>query len=104
MGSQDTAFHPPSHVGMRMLEGPWFLSSMSGGWNFREAGDGRTEATWRYNFVVRPRWLAPAGDRIGTWLLGRDIRRRIDAFARACTDPAVLAGLETVEQTPGERR
>ena len=104
MVSQYTAFHPPTHVGMRMLDGPWFLSSMSGGWNFRDAGAGRTEATWRYNFVVRPRWLAPVGDRVGTWLLGRDIGRRIDAFARACTDPQVLAGLDTAAHGRSDRR
>jgi hypothetical protein len=28
---------------------------------------------------------------LGQWLLGREIHARIAAFARACTDPVVLA-------------
>ncbi|SFT72246.1 hypothetical protein SAMN05660657_02623 [Geodermatophilus amargosae] len=46
---------------------------------------------WRYVFRCRPAWLAPVAERIGTRLLGRDIRRRIAGFARGCADPAVLA-------------
>jgi hypothetical protein len=34
-------------------------------------------------------------DRIGAWLLGRDIRRRLDAFAAACADPEILAAVPT---------
>jgi hypothetical protein len=39
------------------------------------------------------KWLAPIADRVGVRLLGRDIRRRIDAFAMACADPTVLAAV-----------
>jgi hypothetical protein len=95
MVSQYVAFRPPRHVGMRMVSGPWFFDSFSGGWNFSPADDdpGRTVATWRYNFTIRPRWLAPLADPIGTWVLDRDIKRRLAAFARACTDPAIVAEL-----------
>jgi hypothetical protein len=31
--------------------------------------------------------------RIGPWLLGRDIRRRLDPFAIACADEAIIAAL-----------
>jgi len=41
--------------------------------------------------VVRPTWIAPVGDRIGTWMLGRDIERRIAGFAAGCRDEIVLA-------------
>jgi hypothetical protein len=49
-----------------------------------------TRAVWRYNFVVRPTWIAPVGDRIGTWMLGRDIERRIAGFAAGCRDEIVI--------------
>jgi Polyketide cyclase / dehydrase and lipid transport len=77
-----------------MVTGPWFFRTFSGGWNFSPAADGRgTEATWRYNFTIRPAWLAPVADRVGVWLLGRDIRRRLDAFAAACADPDIVAAV-----------
>ena len=103
---------PPADDGVRVRDvpaagarrdedgpGPWFFKSFSGGWNFTPAdeavGRPRTEATWRYNFTIRPAWLAPSADRIGAWLLGRDIRRRLDAFAAACADPEILAAVPT---------
>lgn len=93
MVSEYVTFKPPDHVGMRMVEGPWFFKSFSGGWHFTPAEGGGTTATWRYNFTCRPGWLAPLADRIGVRLLGRDIRRRLDAFARACADPDIVAAL-----------
>jgi hypothetical protein len=94
MVSEYVTFRPPTHVGMRMVSGPWFFRTFSGGWNFAPGGGGTsTEATWRYNFTIRPAWLAPVADRIGVWLLGRDIRRRLDAFAAACADPAIVAAV-----------
>ena len=93
MVSEYVTFRPPLHVGMRMVEGPFSFQSFSGGWHFTERPDGRTEATWRYNFTCRPGWIRFVADPLGAWLLRRDIRRRIDAFARACTDPAILAAV-----------
>jgi hypothetical protein len=98
MVSEYVSFRAPHQVGMKMVRGPWFFATFAGGWTFTEAGDGndaggRTEAVWRYTFTVRPKWLAPIADRVGVRLLGRDIRRRIDAFAMACADPTVLAAV-----------
>lgn len=93
MVSEYVTFRPPHHVGMRMVDGPRFFQSFSGGWHFAERPDGRTEATWRYNFTCRPAWIRPVADRLGTWLLQRDIRRRIDSFARACADPTIVAAI-----------
>jgi Polyketide cyclase / dehydrase and lipid transport len=97
MVSEYVTFRPPTQVGMRMVTGPWFFRSFSGGWNFAPAGGGATEATWRYNFTIRPRWLAPVADRVGVWVLGRDVRRRLDAFARACADPDIVSGVPQSE-------
>lgn len=63
------------------------------GWNFTPADGGGTVATWRYNFTCRPSWLAPGANPIGTWLLGRDIRRRLDAFAQACANDDIVEAL-----------
>ena len=91
MVSEYTSFRPPGQVGMRMVRGPWFFAAFGGGWSFRPIGDGQTEATWRYTFTIRPSWLAPLGDRIGSAYLRRDVERRLRAFARGCEDPALLA-------------
>jgi ribosome-associated toxin RatA of RatAB toxin-antitoxin module len=94
MVSEYVTFRPPTQVGMKMVNGPPFFRSFSGGWNFTPVDGGEaTQATWRYNFTIRPSWLAPVADRIGVWLLGRDIRRRLDAFAAACADPDIVAAL-----------
>ncbi|SEE87241.1 SRPBCC family protein [Ruania alba] len=92
MVSEYVSYAPPRNVGMRMLGGPWFFSHLAGGWRFEAAGSG-TRAVWKYSFSCRPRWLAPVAERIGTWVLGRDVRRRIDGFAAGCADPQVLDSL-----------
>lgn len=91
MISEYVSYKPPTNVGMKMISGPWFFASLAGGWRFDARPDGRTLATWRYNFTCRPDWLAPAANRIGSWWLGRDIDRRIAGFASACVDPVVIA-------------
>ncbi len=91
MVSEYTSFRPPTQVGMKMVEGPWFFRNFAGGWSFRAGPDGRTEATWRYTFSIRPRWLAPVAERIGLWILQRDIERRIEGYARGCGDEVVVA-------------
>jgi hypothetical protein len=93
MVSEYVTYRPPTHVGMRMVSGPRFFKTFSGGWNFTPTDGGGTEATWRYNFTCQPRWLVPIADRVGVWLLGRDIRRRLDAFARACAEPDIVGAL-----------
>ena len=94
MVSQYVSYNPPRNVGMTMREGPWFFRTFGGGWRFTPNEDGTTHAVWKYTFVVRPSWLAPLADPIGRWLLGRDIRARIAAFAKACEDPELVATLD----------
>ena len=92
MVSEYVSFAPPSHVGMKMVRGPWFFAMFAGGWRFAPGAEpGTTVATWRYSFRCRPAFLRPVADRIGVWLLGRDIRRRIAGYATGCADPEVLA-------------
>ncbi len=92
MISEYVTVQPPHHVGMRMVEGPWFFSSFSGGWHFEgtKGESGQTVVTWRYNFACRPRWLRWLTHPVGTRVLQRDIDRRLAGFAEGCRDPEVL--------------
>ena len=94
MVSEYVAYRPPTSVGMTMIEGPWFFDSFGGGWRFtpeEREGVAGSRAVWKYTYAVRPAWLRPVAEPIGQWLLGREIRARIAAYARACADPVVLA-------------
>ena len=93
MVSEYASYRPPTSVGMTMVKGPWFFASFGGGWRFKPTADGGTEAVWKYTYSIRPSWLRFVAEPIGQWLLGREIRARINAFARACADPAVLRHL-----------
>lgn len=97
MVSRYVSYRPPTSVGMTMESGPWFFAGFGGGWRFNaEERDGvaGTRAVWKYTWSTRPAWLSPVADRVGAWLLGREIRARIAAWARACSDPVVLAALD----------
>lgn len=95
MISEYVSYNPPSNVGMKMVRGPWFFEMMAGGWRFAPADEpGHTLATWRYSFRCRPALIRPIAERVGIWLLGRDIRRRIAGYARGCADPIVTAAAE----------
>ncbi len=98
MLTEYVSFRSPTQVGMKMIEGPWFFANFAAGWTFTpvdpDDSTAGTHATWRYTFTTRPSWLSPVADRIGTWLLGRDIEARIAAYADACTNPSVLAAID----------
>ena len=94
MISQYVSYRPPTSVGMTMVSGPWFFDSFGGGWRFvPQTVDGvdGTRAVWKYTYSVKPAWLRRVAEPIGQWLLGREIRARINAFARACGDPEIVA-------------
>ena len=90
MVSEYVSYAPPRNVGMTMVSGPWFFENFGGGWRFT-VDDGGTRAVRKYNFSCRPALLRPVMEKIGTWLLGREIEKRIEAFARACEDAALQA-------------
>lgn len=97
MISQYVSYAPPRNVGMTMRQGPWFFETFGGGWRFDALPDGGTRAVWKYTFTCRPRLLRPAAERIGRWLMGRDIQHRIEAFARACADPQVVSAVRSAD-------
>jgi hypothetical protein len=89
MISKYVSYMPPRSVGMTMVSGPWFFRSFGGGWRFT-ADDAGTRAVWKYTFTCRPAVIRPVAERMGRWLLSREIERRIEAFARACEDPELV--------------
>lgn len=96
MVSRYVSYRPPTSVGMTMEKGPWFFASFGGGWRFapepRNGVEG-TRATWKYTWTARPAWLRPVADPVGHWLMHREIKARIAAYAEACADPVVLGAL-----------
>lgn len=90
MVSEYVSYRPPTSVGMKVTELPWFFEKLGGGWRFAPHPEG-TLATWKYNFSCRPRLIAPLAEWIGARLIRHDIDRRIAGFARGCSDPVVLA-------------
>jgi len=91
MVSEYTAYNRPKQVGMKLVKGPPFFSAFGGGWSFKALDENTTVATWRYTFTIRPTWLAPIANPIGSWLLGRDIDKRLAHFAKGCTNPDLVA-------------
>jgi len=98
MVSRYVSYVPGKNVGMTMESGPWFFAVFGGGWRFEPVAGG-TLAVWKYTFTGRPRWLQPVTHRLGVFVLGRDIDRRIQAFAAACRDPDVLAAVAARPET-----
>ncbi|MGI8756027.1 MAG: type II toxin-antitoxin system RatA family toxin [Acidimicrobiales bacterium] len=91
MVSEYLTYHPPTHMGMKMVSGPWFFRTFSGSWHFRAIDEGHTEVVYRYRYECRPRWLQPISHRIGNWYLGRDIEARVAAFVRGIEDADIVA-------------
>jgi len=104
MVSRYVSYSPPTSVGMTMEREPWFFAPLGGGWRFepqvRDGVEGTT-ATWNHTYSIRPRPLRLVAEPIGQRLLGHEIRVRIEAFRRACTDPAARSA---ALWTPGRRR
>ncbi len=96
MVSEYVSYRPPTSVGMTMVRGPWFFDTFGGGWRFVPECVGAVEgtrATWKYTYSITPARLRPVAEPIGQWLLGREIRARINAFARACHNPSIIAAV-----------
>ncbi|MFK0009136.1 SRPBCC family protein [Paenarthrobacter sp. NPDC090520] len=97
MVTEYVSYTSPRNVGMTMVAGPWFFDNFGGGWRFTPEGDG-TRAVWKYTFSCKPAWLRPLAERMGAKVLGLEIERRIDAFAKACEDPALVAELHAASR------
>jgi uncharacterized protein YndB with AHSA1/START domain len=92
-----TSFHPPASVAMRMCRGPWFIGRFAGTWLFKPHAGGGTEATFRYSFAARWRWLRPLLDPAVAWAFRRDVQARLRGLKRGAEDGGLLERI-------GERR
>ncbi|ALE92980.1 polyketide cyclase [Arthrobacter alpinus] len=95
MVSEYVSYLPPRNVGMKMVQGPWFFEQFGGGWRFA-ATKGGTKAVWKYTYSCKPGWLRWIAEPVAAWILGREIERRMSAFARACQNPALVAEFKTL--------
>lgn len=89
MISEYITYNPPTHVGMKMISGPWFFKSFSGGWNFSQE-EGKVKVVWRYNFVCKPKFLKSFFEFFGKKILQKDIDNRLAAFANACQNEQII--------------
>jgi ribosome-associated toxin RatA of RatAB toxin-antitoxin module len=83
METEYVSFTPPRIAAVRMTRGPWVLESFGGAWEFGPAGEGLTSVAFRYQFRMRPRWLAwvlePLARRWFSW----ETRKRVVALQAA---------------------
>ena len=91
MVSEYLSYKRPTLMGMKMVEGPPLFRTFSGSWGFVDVDGGLCEVTFRYRFDCRPAWLQWLTHPVGRWFLGRDIGRRLAAFARGAEDPTIVA-------------
>ena len=96
MISQYVSYRPPTSVGMTMVQGAVVLRLLRRRLAVRARGarrsrrdEGGLEVHLR---GAGRRWLRRVAEPIGQWLLGREIRARIAAFAKACRDPGISGG------------
>jgi ribosome-associated toxin RatA of RatAB toxin-antitoxin module len=83
METEYVSFAPPRLVAVKMTRGPSMLESFGGAWEFSPAGNGATRVTFRYQFRMRPRWVAwllePLARRWFSW----ETRKRVIALQAA---------------------
>jgi hypothetical protein len=94
METEYVSFERPSVAAVRMTRGPWFFETFAASIRQRTRADGATRVTYRYNFRVRPRWLAPVLEPVLRAMFMRETRKRLAALE---------AVLEHEASRPGNR-
>ena len=83
METEYVSYHPPRLAAVKMTRGPWFLKAFGGAWEFAPEAGERTRVTFRYQFRVRPAWLAWALEPLARRWFSRETRLRVVALERA---------------------
>ena len=83
METEYVAFVPPRIAAVKMTRGPWFLESFGGAWEFAPAAEQATSVAFRYQFRMRPRWLAWALEPLARRWFSWETRKRVVALQRA---------------------
>jgi hypothetical protein len=79
METEYVTFAPPRLAAVKMTRGPWLLESFGGAWEFAPDGAG-TLVMFRYQFKVRPHWLAWAIEPVARAWFSRETRLRVAAL------------------------
>ena len=82
METEYVTFAPPRLAAVKMTRGPWLLESFGGAWEFAPDERG-TVVTFRYQFRVRPRWLAWAIEPVARAWFSRETGVRVAALRTA---------------------
>jgi ribosome-associated toxin RatA of RatAB toxin-antitoxin module len=80
METEYVSFVPPHVTAVKMTRGPRILESFAGTWEFEPIQEGKTRVTFRYNFRVRPRWLAWLLEPLAQRWFSRETRLRVLAL------------------------
>lgn len=83
----------PTQVAMTMTRGPAVFRQFAGAWNFRAIADGRTQVVFKYNYALRPAWLAPVLEPVVTRVLQHDMDARLAALKRSAEQTDILTRL-----------
>ncbi len=89
METEYVTYAPPRIAAVKMTRGPWVLESFGGAWEFTAAPAGATAVAFRYQFRMRPRWLAwllePLARRWFSWETRKRVVALQDALRKAAT-------------------
>jgi hypothetical protein len=91
METEYVSFAPPRLAAVKMTRGPWLLASFGGAWEFVPDASG-TMVMFRYQFKVRPRWLAWAIEPVARAWFSRETRLRVVALRAAIASAALARG------------
>jgi len=91
METEYVSFAPPRIAAVKMTRGPWALESFGGAWEFSPAGHGATRVAFRYQFRLRPRWLAWLLEPLARGWFSWETRKRVAALQAALQDAPSVA-------------
>jgi ribosome-associated toxin RatA of RatAB toxin-antitoxin module len=83
METEYVAFSPPHKVAVKMTRGPRMLETFGGTWEFVPVDGNKTKIVFRYQFRMRPKWIAWALEPLAYWWFSRETKGRVVALARA---------------------
>jgi ribosome-associated toxin RatA of RatAB toxin-antitoxin module len=87
METEYVAFTPPRMAAVKMTKGPGILESFGGAWEFSTAGPGATTVAFRYQFRMRPTWIAWLLERTARQWFAWETRKRVVALQTALRRP-----------------
>jgi hypothetical protein len=74
------SYRAPWQAAVKMVSGPWVLAQFAASLRHQSLSETTSRVVYRYNFKVRPHWLAPLLERVLTLWFRVETRRRLQAF------------------------